>query len=68
MEIWQPVYWPQGKDLSSLQMACSVELAPRLVAAAAPAFCVCTNPIVSQGYSQTAVEGTAQDLHLSLLF
>jgi len=50
-EIWPPVYWPQGKDLSSIHMACSVELALS-TAAAAPAFHVYTNPIVSQGCSQ----------------
>ena len=52
MEIWQPVYWPQGKYLSRLHMTCSAELASRQAAAAAPAFCVYTNPIVSQGCSQ----------------
>jgi len=47
MEIWQPVYWPQGKELSSIHMACGVELAPS-TAAAAPAFCVCANAAVSR--------------------
>ncbi len=49
-------------------MACSAELASRTAAAAAPAFCVYTNQIVSPGCSQTALEGTVKGLHLSLLF